>query len=443
MTRSLTKELFTPFKRSLDFDLFSDQEEYSEEEAAKTMAKTMEQYMSKTRADYGSGVARRKIKDKDNFELKGQLGCEQCKGGRYSATALGFYQRNNVYPSYQERRKSKEDTLSKFMRASIKTLEIQIGQISKVLQKRGFGSLTSSTKTNPRDHVKSISTIVVADSYLIRRMGSYHTLMYKTKQTTIPFLRHLNGYYCEEKKESYGPQFLEAYSEASHINNSIPKKEKDPWSFTLPCFINNVCFDNALADLGASISVMPLSTYLNLGLGELAHTKLTKLRRDQVDDLMPTIKEGEVIEEFRARNNARMVSKVFGYPSHCDNDKKIRMDYAYNLKFSCMIVLEDIDAYRDEGMDNVIFGKPFLREVGINARRIDGIITIYNGNEEVTYQMDLAKSKEINNVSGESMIWKSESVGVLKLQDSCSTQILAHNSTWRIYRAKYQGSFSF
>ncbi|GKE95036.1 putative reverse transcriptase domain-containing protein [Tanacetum coccineum] len=37
------------------------------------MAKTMEQYMSKTRADYGSGVDRPKIKDKDNFELKGQF----------------------------------------------------------------------------------------------------------------------------------------------------------------------------------------------------------------------------------------------------------------------------------------------------------------------------------------------------------------------------------
>ncbi|GJU95794.1 hypothetical protein Tco_1320550 [Tanacetum coccineum] len=37
------------------------------------MAETMEQYMSKTRADYGSGVARPKIEDKDNFELKGQF----------------------------------------------------------------------------------------------------------------------------------------------------------------------------------------------------------------------------------------------------------------------------------------------------------------------------------------------------------------------------------
>ncbi|GJW94775.1 hypothetical protein Tco_0174447 [Tanacetum coccineum] len=37
------------------------------------MAETMEQYMSKTRADYGLGVARTKIEDKDNFKLKGQF----------------------------------------------------------------------------------------------------------------------------------------------------------------------------------------------------------------------------------------------------------------------------------------------------------------------------------------------------------------------------------
>ncbi|GKE69920.1 hypothetical protein Tco_1527992 [Tanacetum coccineum] len=37
------------------------------------MAETIEQYMRKTRADYGSGVVRPKIKDKDNFELKGQF----------------------------------------------------------------------------------------------------------------------------------------------------------------------------------------------------------------------------------------------------------------------------------------------------------------------------------------------------------------------------------
>ncbi|GJY08985.1 zinc finger, CCHC-type containing protein [Tanacetum coccineum] len=93
MTRSSTNELSTPFKdlerefrssrrhfrilsldelRSPDFNLFSDQEN-SEEEVTETMAETMEQYMSKTQADYGLGVARPKIEDKNNFELKGQF----------------------------------------------------------------------------------------------------------------------------------------------------------------------------------------------------------------------------------------------------------------------------------------------------------------------------------------------------------------------------------
>ncbi|GKB53902.1 hypothetical protein Tco_0904655 [Tanacetum coccineum] len=72
-SRKHFKTLSLDESRSPDFDLFSNQEEYSEEEVAKIMAETMEQYMSKTRADYESGVARPKIEDKDNFELKGQF----------------------------------------------------------------------------------------------------------------------------------------------------------------------------------------------------------------------------------------------------------------------------------------------------------------------------------------------------------------------------------
>ncbi|GKE59872.1 hypothetical protein Tco_1510239 [Tanacetum coccineum] len=50
-------------------------------------------------------------------------------------------------------------------------------------------------------------------------------------------------------------------------------------------------------------------------------------------------------------------------------------------------VLENMDAYHDERISDVIFGKPFLREDGIKTRRFEGMITIYNGNDEVTYQM--------------------------------------------------------
>ncbi|GJZ25861.1 hypothetical protein Tco_0570114 [Tanacetum coccineum] len=164
------------------------------------------------------------------------------QGGGYRAAAPGFYQRNNANPSYQDRWQSMEDTLSKFMSesakrheensnlikeirastdaairnqgASIKTLEIQIGKMSKVLQERGFGSLPNSTEANPRDQIKSISTTIEADSYPIHHIGSPQyavstgqncTLMYETRQMMIPFASRLNGYYCEEKKGSYGP----------------------------------------------------------------------------------------------------------------------------------------------------------------------------------------------------------------------------------------------
>ncbi|GJZ90332.1 ribonuclease H-like domain-containing protein [Tanacetum coccineum] len=120
--------------------------------------------------------------------------------------------------------------------ASIKTLEIQIGQMSKVLQERGIGGLSGSTEPNPKDHVKSIST-AKTDSSEIRQAQDVKT--------------------------------LEAY------DHTLPQKEKDLESFTLPCFIHNVCFDKALVDLGASVSVMPFSTYTNLGLGILSHTRLT------------------------------------------------------------------------------------------------------------------------------------------------------------------------
>ncbi|GKD45592.1 hypothetical protein Tco_1270237 [Tanacetum coccineum] len=166
---------------------------------------------------------------------------------------------------------------------------------------------------------------------------------------------------------------------------------------------------------------------------------------DQGDNLMATIEEGEVIEEFRTRDD-EIDTGIDDYPSCCDYDKKIHIDCAHNLKFSCMIgfefthvnffsllyvnvmfknflnfimkdkmvykgknvvgalmnvpifvgtfsvvtdfaVLEDMDAYRDEGMGDIIVGGPFLKEIGIKARRFEGMITIYNGNDEVTYQI--------------------------------------------------------
>ncbi|GJS46065.1 hypothetical protein Tco_0596186 [Tanacetum coccineum] len=154
-----------------------------------------------------------------------------------------------------------------------------------------------------------------------------------------------------------------------------------------------------------------------------------ELRRNQGDDLMPIIEEGKVIVEFKNMDD-ELDTKIDDYPSCYDYDKKIHIDCAHNLKFSCMIgfefthanffpllyvnvmskkfhnsiikdkmvykgnnvvgalmnvlifvgtfsvvtdfaVLEDKDAYRDERIGDVIFGEPFLKEIGIKARRFE------------------------------------------------------------------------
>ncbi|GKB70538.1 hypothetical protein Tco_0931950, partial [Tanacetum coccineum] len=140
---------------------------------------------------------RREIKKVNDKVYAAQVGCELCKGphytkdcplkeegktleeayyiqfvapyqpgGHYRAAWPGFYQRNNGNSLYPDRRQTLEESLTKFMaesakrheeksniikdiRAStdatirnqgalIKTLEIQIGQMSKVLQERGI-----------------------------------------------------------------------------------------------------------------------------------------------------------------------------------------------------------------------------------------------------------------------------------------------------------------
>ncbi|GJS08369.1 hypothetical protein Tco_0365165 [Tanacetum coccineum] len=284
------------------------------------------------------------------------------------------------------------DAAIKNQGASIKTLEIQIGQMSKVLQERGFGILPSSTKTNPRDHVKSISTTVEANASSIRRIGS-HQYAVSTRQNNFIIL--------DMPEDIKVPLILKIpFLSTAHAMIDVFKRniilrvgeEKIIFKSVKPAssLIKRVYMlslrERMKPDLEARL--MGETLVLNRSLDPLFGDYIElndlnvplELRRDQVDDLMPTIEECEVVEEFRARNDARMVSEIFGYPSDCDHDKKIHIDCAHNLKFSCMIVLEDMDAYRDKGMGEVIFSKPFLREVGINARRFKGMITIYKCN---------------------------------------------------------------
>ncbi|GJU34466.1 putative reverse transcriptase domain-containing protein [Tanacetum coccineum] len=133
--------------------------------------------------------------------------------------------------------------------------------------------MSGSTEPNLRDNVRSIST-TKADSTGICCIGlgqyAVSDLQYSNLfSKKVPFPNRLHGYCCDDWMEACEVKILET------DDHTLTQKEKDLGSFTLPCFIHNVCFDKTLVNLRASVSVMPFSTYSNLGLGNLAHTRLT------------------------------------------------------------------------------------------------------------------------------------------------------------------------
>ncbi|GJS92922.1 homeodomain-like protein [Tanacetum coccineum] len=322
--------------------------------------------------------------------------------GGYRATTPGFYQRNNANPSYQERRTMKypkrigENVLVRIGKFTfpIDFIILDMPEDIKVplILGRPFLS-TARAKINV--YKRKITLRVVEEKIIFKSVKSASSLIKRVYMLSLRERMELD---------------LEArlMGETLVLNRSL-----DPF----------------------------LEDYIELNdLNEPF-----ELRRNQGDDLIATIKEGEVIEEFRTTDED-LDTRIDDYPSYCDVDKKIHIDCAHNLKFSCLIrfefthvnffpllyvnvmskkfhnfimkdmmmykgdnvvgalmnvpifvgtfsvvtdfaVLEDMDACCDEGMGDVIVGEPFLREVGIKARRFDGMITIYNDNDEVTYQM--------------------------------------------------------
>nr|GEZ63621.1 reverse transcriptase domain-containing protein [Tanacetum cinerariifolium] len=55
----------------------------------------------------------------------------------------------------------------------------------------------------------------------------------------------------------------------------LPEKLRDPGKFLIPCDIPGMDVCHALADLGASINLMPLSIWKNLSLPKLTPTRMT------------------------------------------------------------------------------------------------------------------------------------------------------------------------
>ncbi|GJS52812.1 DNA-directed DNA polymerase [Tanacetum coccineum] len=136
--------------------------------------------------------------------------------------------------------------------------------------------------------------------------------------------------------------------------NKLPSKEKDPGSFTIPCDIGHLHINNALADLGASISLMPYTMYEKLGLGEPKPMRMS----------------------------LELADRSIQYPRGIEENVLIKID-----KFILPIDFVILDM-REDSKIPIILGRPFLATAQAMIDVFNKKITLKVGNEEAIFDID-------------------------------------------------------
>ncbi|XP_050917304.1 uncharacterized protein LOC127132397, partial [Lathyrus oleraceus] len=167
----------------------------------------------------------------------------------------------------------------------------------------------------------------------------------KQLNVTIPFTEAIT------QMPSYDSETVTLPAECSAIIQNMPPKLKDPGSFSIPCHIGKFVIDKALCDLGAGISVMPLSICKRLEMGELRPTKMS----------------------------VQLADRSIKYPVGILENVPVRIGQFYiPTDFTIMDIRED-------DTTPIILGRPFLATAGaiIDVKR--GRLTFEVGEEKIEF----------------------------------------------------------
>ncbi|GKD45295.1 reverse transcriptase domain-containing protein, partial [Tanacetum coccineum] len=137
------------------------------------------------------------------------------------------------------------------------------------------------------------------------------------------------------------------------ILNKLPKKLGDPCKFLIPCDFPRMDECLALADLGASINLMPLSVWKKLSLPELTPTCMTLELAD------------------------RSISQLIGIAK----DVYLKVG---KFKFSAVFVVVDFDT---DPRVPLILGRSFLKTGRALIDVYEGELTLRVGKEVVTFNL--------------------------------------------------------
>ncbi|GKE36846.1 reverse transcriptase domain-containing protein, partial [Tanacetum coccineum] len=234
--------------------------------------------------------------------------------------------------------KTQLETVAKNHQASIQNLETKFDKLADKQSGRPSGSLPSNTQPNPKglamsideedeeptpqpktQNPKPVKETTLPKPYKPKILYPQHLRKEKMEaryekfldvirpvRINIPLIDVLAGMpnygkFLKElisnkhKIEQISAAFLSDESSAM-IHNKVPPKLGDPESFLILCNFNKTFSCNALADLGASINLMPYSLYAKLYLENLKPTKMSVRLADRSFQYPVGIAENMLVE---------------------------------------------------------------------------------------------------------------------------------------------------
>jgi len=166
---------------------------------------------------------------------------------------------------------------SKLEETIAKTKDIK-GESVKLL---GENDVIESKK--PLDKTKTPSPLRLAKPNLEAQFNKFFNILKKIC-IKIPFAEALSQMplYAKFLKEIFSKKktiehidTIALTRESSAIIKKPTSKLRDPCSFAIPCEVGSEIIDKALCDLGASFSLLPLSLFKRMRIGELKPTEMT------------------------------------------------------------------------------------------------------------------------------------------------------------------------
>ncbi|GJU05542.1 reverse transcriptase domain-containing protein [Tanacetum coccineum] len=157
----------------------------------------------------------------------------------------------------------------------------------------------------------------------------------------------------KHKIKQIAAAFLSNESSAM-IQNKVPPKLGDLGSFLIPCNFNKTFSCNALADLGASINLMPYSLYAKLSLKTLKPTQMSIRLADKSFQYLVGIAKNMLVEVVIRVKQKQLNLGVETERMIFNIDSAMKHSYSNNDTYFSIDVIdeileEDFNALLDEG----------------------------------------------------------------------------------------------